>query len=53
MSFFELIWDLDQDQKIEKLIQKVESQEERIEVLEGWIRYLEHKINGKHKLDLQ
>lgn len=49
MSLFNLIWDLDQEEKIAKLIHKVEEQESRIEVLEGWIKYLDQKIEPPNK----
>lgn len=45
MSLFNTIWDLDQDQKIEQVIKKLEDQEKIIEELARRVLLLEEKNN--------
>lgn len=44
MSMLNFIWDAAQDGHIDELEEKAKQMESRIEVIEGWIRYLDARI---------
>lgn len=49
MSLFSFVWDLDQDAKLSEQTEKVAELERRIEVIEGWIRYLDKRITDEQE----
>lgn len=45
MSVLNWILDLDQESKIHELVERNEKLQKRVEVAEGWVRYLNDRID--------
>lgn len=47
MSLFNFIWDLDQEEKLEKNAETIEQLNNKIEVLYEWVKYLHKELQTK------